>query len=103
MTRFTTNLDTREGFYYVWDAVNVRRVGDGKGGTLTFPREVEADTVREEMSARVAMVSTFNAPEPRLPRLPRDSDNDGGYDPDDYQDLPALLSATSVTMRGLFG
>ena len=101
MVRFTVNIDTRDRSFYVWDAVNVKRVGNGKGEELSFLAEQDATTVRDEMTARVALVSAEVDPNTGAPK---DSDNDGGYDHDDYpSDPPMLLSATSVTMRGLFG
>lgn len=95
-------LDTPDGFKILDAKLNIH-VGDGKGSVLVLPTREAAEIVMGELSARLEWLGTFAAPEPILPVLPRDEDNDPGYDSDDYQDLPALLSATSVTMRGLFG
>lgn len=95
-------VSTDAGFLIRDEKLNAY-VGDGKGNTLTLSTHGEAETVMGELSARLAWLGTFATPEPILPALPSDSDNDGGYDQDDYPDLPALLSATSVTMRSLFG
>jgi hypothetical protein len=52
--RFTGMFDYTRGSYYVWDASNARRVGNGKGETLTLGSQAWADTIAREMSARVA-------------------------------------------------
>lgn len=87
-------IPVSEGFKILDAKLNIH-VGDGKGSVLVLPTREAAEAVMGELSARLALLGTFATPEPILPALPQD--------PDDYQDFPALLSATSVTMRGLFG
>lgn len=87
-------LNTPDGFKILDAKLNVH-VGDGKGSVLVLPSRESAETILNELTSRLGLLGTFNAPEPRLPSLPQDSDNDEGHDSDD---LPMLLSVTSRTM-----
>lgn len=82
--------------FIVMDGKTGRQVMNGKGVALVLDTMDAADGVARVMNERVATIVTATD-------TPRDEDNDGGYDHDDYRELPALLSATSVTMRSLFG
>lgn len=92
-------VSTDAGFKILDAELNIY-VGNGKGDTLTLSDQDTAHFVVIELTARIALVSAEVDPNTGGPK---DSDNDGGYDQDDYQDVPAFLSATSVTMRSLFG
>lgn len=86
--------------FIVMDGKTGRQVMNGKGVALVLDTMADAESVAVEMNARVALLTSGVDPNTGVPL---DSDNDGGFDSDDYQDLAALLSTTSVTMRGLFG
>lgn len=101
--RFTARVSSlAPDDFIVMDGKTGRQVMNGKGMPLVLDTMADAQAVASEMCARVALLTAEVDPNTGV-AVPRDSDNDAGYDSDDYQDLPALLSATSVTMRGLFG
>lgn len=99
--RFTARVSSlAPDDFIVMDGKTGRQVMNGKGVALVLDTMADAESVAVEMNARVALLTSEVDPNTGVPL---DSDNDGGFDSDDYQDLPALLSTTSVTMRGLFG
>lgn len=84
--------------FIVMDGKTGRQVMNGKGVALVLDTMDDAVDVAQIMNERVATL-------PTAVTAPRDEDNDGGYDSDDYpSDPPALLSTNPLSsMRGLFG
>lgn len=81
--------------FIVMDGKTGRQVMNGKEVALVLDTMDAADEVARVMNERVATLATATD-------TPRDEDNDGGYDSDDYSfDPPMLLSMESPVVAEL--